>query len=144
MNRMGTPVSGAVAIAHMILGITFPNSYVASCGARALFEESLTDFRRVWLTFSLKDRSRIILNCLDLWGMAAMGEIFRFDGGLCLMSSHLTILQKPYLTLSRASVRHARAASGFCADGWDPCVIAVCISCRVQFVPHSIGHPFFA
>ena len=90
---MGTPVSGAVAMAHMILGITLPNSYMASCGARAFFEESLTDCRRVWLTLISKDRSSIILNCLDLWGMAAMGEIFRFAGGLCLMSSHLTILQ---------------------------------------------------
>ena len=79
---MGTLVSGAVAISHMILGITLPNSYMALCGARALFEESYTDFSRVWLTLTSKDRSRIILNCLDLWGMAAMGEFFRFDGGV--------------------------------------------------------------
>ena len=141
---MGTPVSGAVAMSHMIQGITFTSSYMVSCGASALFEESLTDFRRVWLTFSSKDRSSIILNCLDLWGMAAMGENFRFAGGLCFISSHLTILQQPSFTLSRASVRQARAASGFCADGWAPLVIAASISVGVQFEPHSIGHPSVA
>jgi hypothetical protein len=80
----------------------------------------------------------------DVAFLAAMGEIFRFVGGLCLISSHLIILQQPSLTLSRASVRQARAVSGFCADGWTLRVIAACIIFGVQFVQHSIEHPFVA
>ena len=45
----------------------------------------------------LNDKSRINQNCFDLWGMAAIGEIFRFSGGLSLMDSHSTTPFQPLL-----------------------------------------------
>ena len=57
------------ALAHMVC-----------CGTRDLSEASLTDVRGLLLTRRTKDRSRIMRNRRDLWGIAAIGLIFRFAG----------------------------------------------------------------
>jgi hypothetical protein len=50
----------------------------------------LTESSFLPFTSSWKDRSRIIRYARDLCGTAAKGDIFRFLGKLCLMSSHFT------------------------------------------------------
>ena len=110
-------MSGDVAIAHMICGLTLPSSYIASCGASDLLDESLTDLSHDWFTLSLNDKYSIILSCLDLWIMAAIGEIFRLAGKCCFMSSHLTIQQQPSVTLSSASVGRLEQPLGYLQMG---------------------------
>ena len=57
---------------------------MAYCGAKLLFDVLFTDASFAPLTVMLYDRSKIIQNTCDLCGMAAIGEIFRLMGGLCL------------------------------------------------------------
>jgi hypothetical protein len=40
----------------------------------------------------LKDRSKIDLNAFDLWGIAAIGDIFSWGGGLSLISLTFLVL----------------------------------------------------
>ena len=80
-------------------------------------------------------------NWRDLWGMAAMGLIFRLGGGLCLMVFHLTTRQQPSATRSKASRRQAAAAAGALALGWAPRSTAAWSSVVVQSRPQSTGQP---
>ena len=76
--------------------------------------------------------------------MAAIGEIFRLTGGLCLMSSHLTSRAHLSLTLSNALLRHAVAASILWADGCAALAMAAWMACLDQGCPQSTGHPSVA
>ena len=57
-----------------------------------------------FLSRNPKDRSRMDRKPRDLCGMAVMGDIFSWLGGLSLMESHSTIQDWPELTFSMASV----------------------------------------
>jgi hypothetical protein len=59
----------------------------------------------------LKDRSKIDLNAFDLWGIAAIGEIFSWGGGLSLISSHRTSFACPTLSFSALSAAKCTSAS---------------------------------
>ena len=109
-NNTGTS-RHAVASAHTSLRMTFINSNIACCGARCLSELSLTDPSLLPFTAISKDRSKIIQKSLDLCGIAAIGEILKFFGGLCLILSHRT--RRTHLSFSRliALALQALAAS---------------------------------
>ena len=106
------PLSGAEVICQIMCGITFPISYTACCGASALLDALLTERSLLLLTRNLYNRSRIVQNFFNLCGIAAMGEIFRFGGGFCLMEFYGTRRQRPFATRSRISFRRAVSAFG--------------------------------
>ena len=59
-------------------GIPFPSLYIACCGASALLHVLYTEQSLLLLTCSLYGKSKIMPKSLDLCGIAAMGERFRF------------------------------------------------------------------
>ena len=73
-------MSGAETVCQTVRDITFPNSNIVCSGASDLSDASLTDHSLLLFTFNTYERSRIMRNFLDLCDIAAMGEIFRFDG----------------------------------------------------------------
>jgi hypothetical protein len=141
VNMKGVVLSFARAIVQMIRGMTFPSSYIASCFARDLSDESLTDSRRLPFTRSWNDKSSIIRYFRDLCGTAASGDIFRFLGNLCLMSSQFTNRHDPSFTRSKASFLQASAASGMLALACAPFLIAASSCSSVQSSPQSTGQP---
>jgi hypothetical protein len=68
------------------------------------------------LSHSLKERSEINLRLLDLWGIAAIGEIFSRLGGLSLIEFQSTTVAWPTATLSAASLVKCCNASWDSAD----------------------------
>ena len=78
---------------------------------------------------------------LLFWGIISNGEIFKFDRGLCFMSSHLTIVAKPFADFSRVSSWIYEIASSSNADEWVLLVTAASISSGVQSRPTETGHP---
>ena len=121
--------------------MTFPNSYMASCGASDLSDVSFTDSSFLPLTSNWNERSKIIRNFRDLCGIAAIGEIFRFRGILFFISSHCMRRQQPSSTRSKASFLHASAASSSFALACAPLRIAASSCSYVQSSPQSTGHP---
>ena len=105
---------------------------------------SFTDNSFSLLMISWKARCSIIRNFRDLCGIAAMGDIFSFAGGLFLMSSHRSNRQCPSRTFSSISFLHAVVASGLLADLQGPYCIAACRRSVDQFFPQSTGHPVVA
>ena len=85
----------------MMQGITVPTCSSASAGAVS-FVASFTDGRSHPATFNANDRSKIALYFLLLYGIISNGEILKFDGGLCFMLSHLTMVEKPCADFFRA------------------------------------------
>ena len=55
------------------------------------------------LSLSLKERSKIDLRPLNLWGLEATGEIFSYVVGLSLIESQSTMVAWPTATFSAAS-----------------------------------------
>jgi len=53
----------------------------------------------------LKDRSRMAQNDSGLCGIIAIGNIFSFEGGLCLIASHVTTLHCPFFPSRLPPVR---------------------------------------
>lgn len=88
-----------------------------------------------------KDRSKIARNLRDLWGIIANGDIFNSIGGLCLMSSHITIRACPLATFSATSAFSCSIASGTNAEICGPRSIAACISATIHGFPVHVGHP---
>ena len=76
-----------VAISWTSRGSAVPMYDSDSLGAVSL-EVSFTDFVGPPFIFMAKERSRISLKSLDLWGIAAMGDIFSCLGvcSLCLFN----------------------------------------------------------
>ena len=109
-----------------------------------LSEASLTEIMFPPLYLREKERSKIIWKRQDLRGTAAIGDIFSFGGGLDFMSFHLTSLQTPSFTRSRASDRQATAAFVALAETWAPCWMAASKLLTVQFGPQSTGQPLDA
>ena len=74
--------------------------------------ESFTDSSiPPFLRRRLRDRSKIDLNALDLWGIVAIGEIFSWGGGLSLISFHRISFVCPTLTFSALSAAKCASAS---------------------------------
>ena len=113
-GRLGS----AFAKTQTILGMTFPSSNMEWAGASDLLELSLTEPNNSPFTLMSKARSKIIRNNLDLCGMAAIGDTFKFGGIPSLFKvSQSTNRQHFSLTLARASSLQAFAASGVLAEG---------------------------
>ena len=79
----------------------------------------------------------------DLCGMAAMGNIFSWLGGLSLIESHSTIRDWPALTFLMASAAKCSNASLERADWCGPHLIASHISAFNQGRPVCVGQPNF-
>ena len=113
-GRLGS----AFANTQTILGMTFPSSNMECAGANDLLELSLTEPNNFPFTLISKARSKIMRNNLDLWGMAAIGDTFKFGGIPFLFKvSQSTNRQHFSLTLARALSLQAQEASGALADG---------------------------
>ena len=84
------------------------------------------------LTHSLYNRSSIMRKYLDLWGIAAMSESFRFGSGLSLIEFHETCWQRPSMTRFKVSILRAVAVFGTSADTWGPLLTAAYILVTVQ------------
>ena len=89
----------------------------------------------------LKDRSKMERNPLNLCGIAAIGEIFSWLGGLCFIESHSTIFACPSLTFLIDSVAKCSSASSDNADRCGPRSTASQISSLVHGHPVRLGHP---
>ena len=113
-------------------GIIFPNSYITCCGTSALLDALLTDWSLLLLTFNAYEKSRIMQNSLDMCGIAAMGEFFRFGGGLYLIEFYGTQRQSPSATHSRVSAQRAIIAFSTRADAYGTLSTATCISVTAQ------------
>ena len=87
---MGPLLSGAIATAYIRRGRTCLSSLNACVGATLGLVDSLTEGWRIPLIVKPYDRLSIIQYPQLLCGMAAIGEIFSFGGGLCLMLSQVT------------------------------------------------------
>ena len=81
-----------------------------------------------FLRWRLRDRSKIDLNALDLWGIATIGEIFSWGGRLSLISSHRISFACPTLTLLAHSTAKCASALVYCDDWWGPRATASHIS----------------
>ncbi len=115
----------------------WPNWSRAALGA-SLTVAPLTDSRKPpYLRCSQKERSRIDQNALDLWGMAAMGEILSQMVGSSLMLSHSTSFACPAVTLATLSLAKCAMATGDNADLCGLRATASHISCFVH------GRPIF-
>lgn len=90
---------------------------------------------------TLKERSTIALNVLDLCGIIAMGDIFNSGGELCLILSHRTTSACPFLTFSAASCASCVIASGSRANACGPHSTAIVISFQVQGLPVLTRQP---
>ena len=98
--------------------------------------ESFTDSSiPPFLRRRLNDRSRIDLNALDLWGIAAIGEIFSWGGGLSLISSHRTSFACPTLTTESARVLQEIGTIGEALEPLLP------TSPLLTSLPVFVGHP---
>ena len=86
----------------MMQDITVTTYASASDGA-VYFVALFTDGRSHPSTFNAKDRSKIALHLMLLCGIIDNGEVFKFDGGFCFMSFHLTMVANPCSDFSRAS-----------------------------------------
>jgi hypothetical protein len=88
----------------------------------------------------LKDRSKIERNPLNLCGIAAMGEILSWPGGLSFTESYSTILHWPAVIFLTASTAKWSSASSDSADQCGPCSNASQISSLVHGRPVLVGH----
>ncbi len=102
---------------------------------------SFTDGIRVPLMLTPYNMSKIIRKLRLLWGMAAIGEIFKFLGGSALLDSHGTKQQNPCFALSNDSSQSCDAATGSLAEGWAPFSSATSSICCVHLCPVLTGHP---
>ena len=82
----------AVEISWMSRGSAVPMHDSDSLGAVSL-EVSFTDFVGPTFIFMAKERSKISLKSLDLWGVAAMGDVFSCLGHVFFMSFQRWIVQ---------------------------------------------------
>ena len=101
LNWIGSSYSGAVANSLMMQGITVPACSSASSSSvylLALFTDGISHPA----TFNANYRSKIALYFLLLCSIITNSEIFKFDGGFCFMSSHLTMVSNPCADFSRA------------------------------------------
>jgi hypothetical protein len=64
----------------------------------------------------VKERSRMDQNAFNLWGMAAMGEIFSLGGWLSFMSSQRMAHACPDANYSFASAAKCASSLGLVAD----------------------------
>ncbi len=64
----------------------------------------------------LKERSRMDLKGFDLWGIAAMGNIFSSGGRMSFISSQRTMHSCPATTFFFASVAMCASALGLVVD----------------------------
>ena len=122
--------SGVVANTSMMQGIPVPICSSASAGDVS-FVALFTDGRSHPATFNSNDRSKVDLYFLLLYGIIANGEIFKFDGGFCFISSRLTMVENPCAVFSRASTWIFNIVSYSNADEWEPLVTAAFISSGV-------------
>ena len=80
----------------------------------------------------------------DLWGIAAILDVFNFGGGLFFIDAQSTMVHLPAFSFSKASARRHAVAVGSRADGCGPCLMASSHISGVQFGPQSAGHPCVA
>ena len=140
-NLKGWFLSKCCAMVKMSLWTACPRLAIDFCGALQ-FVPSLTDGIFVPWKLSLKDRSRMALNFLDLCGIIAIGEILRFFGGACLMQANLILLAKFPFSFSTVSWSRQFLAAADFADMCAPLLTAAVICSLVQGSPQSTGHPF--
>jgi hypothetical protein len=88
-----------------------------------------------------KERSKIDRNALDLWGMAAIGDILSCGGGLSLIASQGT--RRAWFVRSFSCISSVKCwiALGVVADQWGPRSTASHISSLVQLRPVRAGQP---
>jgi hypothetical protein len=91
----------------------------------------------------LNERSKIKRKAFNLWGIAAIGDIFSSFGGFSLIESYDTILACFNATFSLASVAKCLRALLLRDDWCGPCFIATLICSRVQACPVIVGQPNF-
>ena len=140
MKRIWSSDSGAVANSLMMRGVTVPTLSSASSGAVS-FVGFFAGGRSHLATFNAKYRSKISLYFLLLCVIIANGEIFKFDGGLCFMLSHLTMVANPCSDFSRSSTCIFVITLSSNADEWGTLVTDASLSSGVQSRPIKTGHP---
>jgi hypothetical protein len=89
----------------------------------------------------LNERSKIERKAFNLWGIAAIGDIFSSFGGFSLIESHDKILACFNATFSFASVVKCLRASSLRDDWCGPYFIAASICSQVQACPVIVGQP---
>ena len=126
-----------------MLAFSGPTGYniVLPLNGYIYFVASFTNGRSHSATFNANYRSKIATYFMFLWGIIANGEIFKFDGGFCCMSSHLTIVGKTCAAFYRDSTWICVIASYSNANDWGTLVTAASISSGVQSCPTETGHP---
>ena len=106
---------------------------------------SFTDRTRSFgVSFNKKDRFRIYLNALNLWGIAEIGDTFICFGILPFMSSYSTRRARLDIILPLASAEKLSMVSSAKADSCGTLVTAAWISSLVQLRPVLTGHPIVA
>ncbi len=136
-----TALSSALANAWISCLSKYPSWSMAPRGAHFSIVLLTDSMIPPSLSRSEKDRSRIDLYTLDLWGIAATSETFRCRGWLVFISSHRTTHACPFSTLLATSSAKCAMVSGSRADLCGPWLIAAWILSRVQSHPVLVGHP---
>lgn len=91
---------------------------------------------------SLYDKSSIIQNSYDLWGIAVTSDILSLRDGLSFMSFHFTTHQLPSAIRSSPSVRIVLLASSDCPLWFGPFCIASSICAIIQSCQQSRSRPY--
>ena len=117
-----------------------PSPAMAFCGA-SLFVALFTDGICLPFSLSWKDRSRMARYFLDLCGIIAIGEIFRFGGMLFLISFHFIFFAKPsFIFVSVSFIKHCLASFPF-AEMCAPRFSDAIMWSLVQLFPQLTGQP---